>query len=65
MYIGDIIADIQCIKEGINELSKKMDTLFEQRDTLGMMHLSDKSLASFLEDEPDLYAIEDCKVVYQ
>lgn len=61
--MGDVeISDIRIIKEGIEQLTKRMDLIIEQRDTLGMMRLSDRSLASFLSEEPDLYTIADCKV---
>jgi hypothetical protein len=63
--MGDVEADIRVIKEGIQQLNRRMDLILEQRDTLGMMRLSDRSLASFLSEEPDLYTIADCKVVHR
>ena len=63
--MGDVEADIRIIKEGIEQLTKRMDLIIEQRDTLGMMRLSDRSLASFLSEEQDVYSLVDCKVVYR
>jgi hypothetical protein len=37
-------ADIRIIKEGIEQLTKRMDFIIEQRDTLGMIRLSDALL---------------------
>ena len=64
IHMGDVEADIRLIKEGIQQLTKRMELILEQRDTLSMMRLSERSLASFLSEEPDLYTIADCKVVY-
>lgn len=61
----DIEADIRVMKEEIEHLNRRMDLILEQRDTLGMMRLSDRSLASFLSEEPDIYTIADCKGVYR
>lgn len=61
--MGDIDADVREIKEEILLLSRKMDLLLDQRETLAMMKLSERSLSSFLADEPDLYTLADCKAV--
>ena len=42
--MGDVEADIRIIKEGIEQLTKRMDFIIEQRDTLGMIRLSDALL---------------------
>lgn len=46
IYMGEhpVEADIRIIKEGIEQLTKRMDFIIEQRDTLGMIRLSDALL---------------------
>lgn len=38
--------------------------LIEDRETLALMMLSEKSLKKFLEEEPDVYSINDIRVKY-
>lgn len=64
IHIGVVESDIRVINKGIQQLNRRIDLILEQQDTLGMMRLSDRSLASFLSEEPDIYTIADCKVVY-
>ena len=58
----EIEVDIKEIKALLVTLSKKMDLLLERRETLSMMVLAEKSLKSFLEEEPDLYSVKDLKI---
>ena len=60
----EIEVDIKEIKGLLEALNKKMDLLLERRETLSMMVLAEKSLKSFLEEEPDLYSVKDLKVRY-
>jgi hypothetical protein len=60
----EIEVDIKEIKGLLEALNKKMNLLLERRETLSMMVLAEKSLKSFLEEEPDLYSIKDLKVRY-
>ena len=57
--------DIREIKEILSALNSKIDTLIENRETLSLMMLAEKSLKEFLEKEPDIYSISDIKVRYQ
>ena len=57
-------SDIQVIKEGVLEIRNMLDELMHQHDTIGMMKLSERSLQEFLENEPDIYTLDDAKVVY-
>ncbi|EJG06303.1 hypothetical protein Metli_0333 [Methanofollis liminatans DSM 4140] len=60
-----IEADVREIKESIRMLTEKIDELLHERETAAMMKLSERSLSAFLEEEPDLYAVRDLKVVYR
>ena len=57
-------SDIEDIKEGVTEIRNMLDELMRQHETSGMMKLSERSLQEFLEDEPDIYTLDDAKVVY-
>ncbi|WP_292728413.1 hypothetical protein [Methanoculleus sp.] len=57
-------SDIEVIKEGVTEIRDMLDGLMRQHETIGMMKLSERSLQEFLEDEPDIYTLDDAKVVY-
>ena len=59
-----IDTDIEVIKELLSALNVKMDLLLENRETMSIMTLAEKSLKEFLEREPDLYSINDLKVRY-
>jgi len=54
-------ADITEIKHHLIEISNKIDELLYEREIVAMMKLAEKSL-TFLQDEPDIYKIEDLKV---
>jgi len=60
-----IEVEIREIKEMLDELSRKIDTLVQDRETLAMMMASERSLKDFLANEPDLYSIRDIKVRYR
>lgn len=51
-----IEVEMQEIKNMLGELSKKLDALIQDRETLAMMILSQQSLKEFLTGEPDLYS---------
>lgn len=57
--------EIREIKDQIFQISDKLDILINERETIGLMTLSEKSLREYLEDEPDLYSVSDLKVVYK
>ncbi|WFN37416.1 hypothetical protein L1994_03215 [Methanomicrobium antiquum] len=57
--------DIKEIKNKILRTYDKPDVLIDEKETVGLMKLSDKSLRKFLEDEPDRYSVSDLKVVYK
>jgi len=58
-------SDIQVIKEEVSEIKKLLNDLIHQNETIGMMKLSERSLHQFLQDEPDIYTLDDAKVVYR
>ena len=60
-----IEVDIKEIKELISALNTKIDRLIENRETLSVMMLAQRSLKEFLEKEPDIYSVDDIKVKYQ
>ena len=56
-----IEVDLKEIKSMLSELNKKLDVLLEEKETLAVMTLAEKSLKDFLEKEPDIYSIKDIK----
>ncbi|MEM2088327.1 MAG: hypothetical protein QW491_02105 [Thermoproteota archaeon] len=56
--------DLKEIKELLFSLNRKIDILIEDRETLALMMSSEKSLKGFLEDEPDIYSVNDIRVRY-
>jgi hypothetical protein len=57
--------EIKEIKNMLGELSMKLDTLIQDRETLTMMVISERALRDFLASEPDLYSARDVKVAYR
>ena len=60
----NIEAEVNEIRLQVNEISKKLDLLLQERETLAVMKVSEHSLYTFLEEEPDLYSIRDIKAAY-
>ncbi len=60
-----IEVEIKDIKQRLAEISKKLDELLYEREIISLMKLSEKSLSELLEEEPDIYKIEDLKVRYK
>ena len=58
----NIEAELADIKRLLTEISRKLDELLEEKEITAMMNLSEVSLKDFLENEPDIYSIEDVKV---
>jgi len=58
-------AELDDIKRLLTEISRKLDELIEEKEVTAMMKLSEVSLKDFLEDEPDIYSMEDVKVRYR
>ena len=56
-----IEVELKEIKSLLFELRQKMDVLLEEKETLAMMGLSEKSLEDFFAKEPQIYAIKDVK----
>jgi hypothetical protein len=56
-----IEVELKEIKSLLFELKQKMDVLLEEKETLAMMGLSEKSLKDFFEKEPEIYTIKDIK----
>jgi hypothetical protein len=59
-----IEVDLKEIKSLLSALNKKIDMLIEDRETLSVMVLAERSLKNFLEKEPDVYSVKDIKVRY-
>ncbi|MDD4137068.1 MAG: hypothetical protein PHT99_04125 [Methanoregula sp.] len=60
-----IEAEVHEIRQQVEEISKKLDILLEERETLGIMKLSEKALYTFLDEEPDLYSVNDIRAAYR
>jgi len=60
-----IEVEIKDIKQRLAEISRKLDELLYEREAIPLMKLSEKSLSEFLDEEPDIYKIEDLKVRYK
>ncbi|MEX2706741.1 MAG: hypothetical protein Q6352_016030 [Candidatus Freyrarchaeum guaymaensis] len=60
----NVEAELKEIKKYVVEISKKLDELIYETEILSMMKISEKSL-KFLENEPDIYGVEDLKVRYE
>jgi hypothetical protein len=59
-----IEVDLKEIKNLLFMLNKKIDVLIEDRETLSVMVLAERSLKNFLEREPDVYSAKDIRVKY-
>jgi len=53
--------DLKEIKSLLFEVNQKLNSLLEEKDTNILMAIDEKSLADFLEKEPDIYSIKDIK----
>jgi hypothetical protein len=62
MSTMNIEAEVRDMKQHIVEISKKIDKLLLERETVAMMKLAERSLSRFVESEPAIYRIEDLKV---
>ena len=60
-----IEVEIKDIKQRLAEISKKLDELLYEREIISLMKLSEESLSKFLEEEPDIYKLDDLKVRYK
>ncbi|KXB05560.1 hypothetical protein AKJ50_00535 [candidate division MSBL1 archaeon SCGC-AAA382A13] len=56
--------ELKKIESVMAEINRKLDALLDDRETLALMSVSERSLKSFFSEEPDLYSIEDVKVRY-
>ena len=56
-----IEVELKEIKSLLFLLKQKMDVLLEEKETLAMMGLSEKSLKDFFAKEPGIYTIKDIK----
>jgi hypothetical protein len=61
----NIESDVADIKQKVIEISQKIDELLSERETISILKLSEHSLYTFLDDEPDIYTLSDVRVVYQ
>jgi len=58
-------SDIQFIKEELSEIKHMLHELILYHEAGGMMTLSNHSLHQFLLDEPEIYTLDDAKIVYR
>jgi len=63
--MSEIMEEMEEIRKEIRAISHKLDIFMEERELYGMMRSSERSLSSFLSEEPDIYTVSDCKVVYR
>lgn len=63
--MSEIMEEMEEIRKEIRAISHKLDMFMEERELYGMMRISERSLSSFLLEEPDIYTVSDCKVVYR
>jgi hypothetical protein len=61
----NIEAEVRDMKQRIVEISKKIDELLRERETISMMKLAERSPSRFVESEPAIYKVEDLKVRYK
>ena len=61
----NIEADVKEIRAQVAEISKKLDIILQERETAGIMALSERALYPFLDEEPDLYTVHDIKAAYK
>ncbi|MCD6222416.1 MAG: hypothetical protein J7K12_01865 [Thermoplasmata archaeon] len=60
-----IEVEIKDMKKQLAEISKKLDELLYEREIISLMKISEKSLSKFLENEPDIYKMNDLKKRYK
>jgi regulator of replication initiation timing len=65
MSTMNIEAEVRDMKQHIVEISKEIDKLLLERETVSMMKLAERSLSRFVESEPAIYRMEDLKVRYK
>lgn len=63
--MGGIEAELKVIKDYLMELNRKLDELLDERESMAIMAISEKSLYDFLSEEPELYSVKDLKVRYK
>lgn len=61
----NIEADVKEIRAQVKEISRKLDIILQERETIGIMALSERALYPFLDEEPDLYSVQDIKAAYK
>jgi len=64
-YSSSVRENVKCIRDRVNEISRMIEELLYEREIASMMKLAEKSLSGFLEDEEDLYTLDDLKVRYR
>lgn len=60
--MSNLELELKEIRNIVEELNRKIDSLIANRELLSMMTLSERSLRDFLFQEPDIYALKDLKV---
>ena len=63
--MANIEAEVKDIKQRMVEISEKLDELLYETQIVSIMKLAETSLVEFIENESDIYQIEDLKVRYK
>lgn len=63
--MANIEVEVKDIKQRIIEIYGKIDELLYEKQIVSMMKLAEESLSEFLDNEPNIYGIEDLKVRYK
>jgi hypothetical protein len=61
----NIEADVKEIRAQVEEISRKPGIILQERETIGIMTLSERALYKFLDEEPDLYSVHDIRAAYK
>jgi hypothetical protein len=61
----DVEAEVVAMKQILIDISRKIDDLLDESETVALMSLSEEPISELYEDEPDLYSVEDLKVRYK
>jgi len=58
-------SELRKIGFAMDEINRKLDAIIEDRETLALASISERSLKDFLSKEPDLYSMKDVRARYK
>ena len=61
----NVESEIKEIRKYVIEISKKLDDILYEKEITSIMKLSEKGLSDLLDNEPDIYTMDDLKVKYK